>query len=233
MSEVVLNQPPQHIACIMDGNRRWAKQQGKPSVFGHTKGAEQIEHIARHAIARGISFVTLYALSTENLQNRSETELKHLFALIKKLPQYLKDIMSEGVKIETIGDLSALPNDCQQVLNEAKEQTKTNTTLTLTLAVNYGGRDELVRAVSSLLQTNISPDDLTESHIAKALDYPELPDPELIIRTGGKQRLSNFLLWQSAYSELYFTDTFWPAFDPEALDAAITWYHQAGRNFGK
>ena len=241
------NKELQHIAIIMDGNRRWATKQGKPKMLGHTEGAKNLKRIAKAVKKLGIKNLTVWALSTENLK-RSEKELKHLFSLFSKLTDYLDDFFQEGVRCNIVGDISKLPEKVQHNLQEIVEKTKDNSEMTLTLAINYGGRDEIIRAIKKFVEGNESlpllggdhtsrsewvEGVLTEEKFSKLLDTHDLPDPELIIRTGGHQRLSGFLPWQCTYSELYFTDTFWPAFDEAELDKAIEWYREQQRNRGK
>ena len=223
----------QHLAIIMDGNRRWAKKQGKPKFFGHTEGAKNIKHIGLATIKHKIPHLTLYALSTENLKNRSKLELKHIFSLVNKLPKYLSDLLDNDVKLNTIGDLTKLPKKTKDILENLKQKTSHHKTLTLTLAINYGGQDEITRAVQTIVSKNIPPEKINYETINENLDTYGLPPVDLLIRTGGNQRLSNFLLWQSAYAELYFTDTFWPAFDNKELNKALNYFKESQRNFGK
>lgn len=224
----------------MDGNRRWATERGKPKLFGHTEGAKTLKKVAKACKERNIPYMTVWALSTENLQNRSETELKHLFSLFNQLTDYLNDFFENNTKLKLIGNLSELPEKTQDKLNQVVEKTKDNDGMTLTLAVNYGGRDEIMRAFKKLMdEQSRSPllmgevSTVIEEKISQYLDTHDLPDPDLIIRTGGHQRLSGFLPWQSTYSELYFTDTFWPDFDETELDKAIAWFEEQQRNRGK
>jgi undecaprenyl diphosphate synthase len=216
-----------HLAIIMDGNRRWATARGLPKLFGHTEGAKTLKKIATAVKKRDIPYLTVWALSTENLKNRSEKELKHLFKLFGKLTDYLDDFFKNDAKLNLIGDIEALPNKTQEKLNQVLEKTKDNKSITLTLAINYGGRDEILRAAKK------SKGNLTGEKFSNNLDTYNLPDPDLIIRTGGHKRLSGFLPWQSVYAELYFTDTFWPAFNEEELDKAINWYQAQQQNRGK
>jgi len=217
-----------HIAFIMDGNRRWATQNGLPKLLGHTQGVKTLRTIAKAVQKEKIPYMTVWALSTENLQNRSQEELTHLFSLIETLPDYLKDFLSDNVRCTTIGNLSLLPEKTQQILQEMQEKTKHHTDMTLTLAINYGGRDEILRAIKKL--TNDT--EVTQKSFCDLLDTHNLPDPDLIIRTGGHQRLSGFMPWQTTYSELYFTPTYWPAFTKTELQKALQWYSEQERNKG-
>lgn len=219
----------QHIAMIMDGNRRWAVERGMPKLMGHTEGAKALKKIARAVKDKGIPYLTVWALSTENLKNRSEKELEHLFSLFNRLTDYLGDFEKDNVRCNIIGDLSKLPKKTQEKLQELLDKTKDNTALTLTLAINYGGRDEILRAIQKIK----AGDNVTEENFTTYLDTHDLPEPNLIIRTGGHQRLSGFLPWQCTYSELYFTNTFWPAFNEAELDKALDWYNEQQQNRGK
>lgn len=220
-----------HLAIIMDGNRRWATERGLPKMIGHTEGAKNVRTIAKAVQARGISYLTLYALSTENVRERGEEELKHLYSLFEKLVDYIGDFLENNARLHIIGNLSGLPEKTKNKLLEVVEQTKNNSAFVLTLAINYGGRDEIVRAAQKLIdkkQTNVS-----ENNLNDHLDTAGMPDVDLVIRTGGHHRLSNFLLWQAAYAELYFTDTKWPGFGVEELDQALAWFQEQQRNRGK
>ena len=198
-----------HIAFIMDGNRRWATQRGLPKMGGHTEGGKNLKRITRAVKRKSISHMTVYALSTENLK-RSASELKHLFSLFKRLVEYLDDFQKEGTRFRVIGDMSRLPKDVLETLDTVAAQTKHNTEFTLTIAVAYGGRDEIVRAVNKAIQAQAP---VTEESFGRYLDTGDQPPVDLIVRTGGHHRLSNFLLWSGAYAELYVTDTYWPAFE--------------------
>jgi undecaprenyl diphosphate synthase len=219
-----------HLAIIMDGNRRWATERGLPKFLGHTEGARNLKKVAEAVSKRGIKFLTLYALSTENLKNRSADELKHLFDLIGQIADNLPDFVKNNARFFVIGNLASIPDDTRTRLESLMTATANHTGLTLTLAINYGGRDEITRAVQKLLQEKI---DVTEETITNALDTTGMPDVDLVIRTAGDQRLSNFLPWQTTYAELYFTDVKWPAFSDRDLDAALAWFHEQKRNGGK
>ncbi|MBP9761078.1 MAG: di-trans,poly-cis-decaprenylcistransferase [Candidatus Magasanikbacteria bacterium] len=225
--------PLTHLAIILDGNRRWAKSQGLPSLIGHTEGAKNIRPILEAAVDHNISFVTLYVLSTENLKERSESELSHLFLLFAKLIDYLELFTKNNARLMVVGDLSKLPAKVQETMQKVIDETKHNTGMTITLALNYGGRDEITRAVQRIVQEQIPAASIDESVMTSHLDSAHLPDVDLMIRTGGDQRLSNYLLWKNAYAELYFTPVQWPAFRAKDLDTAIEWFYTQKRNRGK
>lgn len=230
---------PQHVALVLDGNRRWARKQGLGILLGHRQVLETtLETLADHAIARGIPFLTVWAFSTENWR-RSSDEVEGLLSLFREaLQKKVAVLEKKGIKVQVLGDLSRFPQDIQDGVRETLQKTKHNTRLTLTVALNYGGRDELRRAVqkvaAQVLQKNISPQEITEEMISSALDTGELslPDPDLIIRTGGEKRLSGFLPWQTVYTELYFTDTLMPDFTPAEFDIALEEYQKRQRRFG-
>lgn len=224
---------PKHVAIIMDGNRRWAVAHGLPKLVGHTKGANGAKRVVKRANERGVEYITLWALSTENVKERTPQEVEHLFSLLENLVEYLGELLDNGVRFRVIGNIAAIPQKAQQTVRDVIERTKNNTGIVLTLAINYGGRDEIVRLVQRYIQSGQGAEVATEETLEQYLDTVGMPEPELIIRTGGKQRLSGFLPWQSVYSELYFTDTFWPDFDEASFDAALTWYEAVERNFGK
>ncbi len=215
----------QHIALILDGNRRWAIERGLPKMMGHTEGAKNIKRIAQTALDEGIDYLTLYVLSTENLKNRSESELKHLFMLFGRILEYLGEFTKNNVRLNLIGDIAGLPEKTQKNLYETVEKTKHNTGMVLTLAANYGGRDEITRAIKRIVASGVNQESM--------LDTGNIPEVDLMIRTSGHQRTSNYLPWQLAYAELYFTDVKWPAFSPEDLREAINWYTKQKRNRGK
>lgn len=222
-----------HIAIIMDGNRRWAVEHGLPKMMGHSEATKNVKKIVKAAQEKGLQFLTLWALSTENLKERGPEELKHLFSLFEKLGDELDASEENNLKIQIIGDISKLPDSTQKKLNAVVEKTKNHTGLTLNLAINYGGRDELIRAVRKIINSGISADQITEEVVNQNLDTAGMPEPELFIRTGGNQRLSGYLPWQSIYAEIYFTKIQWPAFSEKDLDDAIEWYKTQKRNRGK
>lgn len=221
-----------HIAIILDGNRTWATEKGLPEILGHNEGAKNIKRIVLAALKTDVSYVTLYTLSTENLKNRTPDELKHLFSLFEKISAYAKLFHENKVRFKTIGDVSVLPNSVRKVLRDLAEQTKNYESLTLTFALNYGGRDEIVRATKKIC-ANGNGDELTEELFANYLDTADYPDVDLMIRTGGYKRISNFLLWQTSYAELYFTDIKWPAFSEKDFYEAIDWFAAQNRKKGK
>ncbi len=221
---------PQHIAIIMDGNRRWARERGFASIEGHRKVAEEtLEPLIEHAARRGVKYMTFWAFSTENW-NRSETEIAGILSIfrhvINKQWQRLHD---KGVRIKVIGDTSRFPEDIQSSLRNVVEQTKNNTKITTVFALNYGGRDELLRAINTLRNGEI----ITAKTLDERLDTAGIPDPEFVIRTGGEQRLSGFLLWQIEYAELAFPSWYMPDFTPEKLDELLEEYKKRQRRFGK
>ena len=220
---------PRHIAFLMDGNRRWATAQGKIPVLGHKQGVEALKKAVRACIQRSIPYITFWALSTENLKERSEKELNYLFKLIESAENYTKEFQKEE-RFVSIGDISGLPKSCRAVLGRLEEKTKKNTKITVCVAFNYGGRDELVRAVRTMMKKKLPS---SEKNIIACLDTAGIPGPDLVIRTGGRTRLSGFMPWQTVYSELYFTKTLWPDFNEKELDKAIGFFNQTQRNFGK
>jgi len=228
---------PEHIAIIMDGNGRWAKEHKLPRTLGHRAGVETIRRIVKECNKLGVKYLTLYAFSTENW-NRPMQEVD---SLMKLLVEYLKnefeELNSNDVVINSIGNISKLPKLCRVELDNAYEKTKNNKGLILNLALNYGGRSEIVEAVKEisldLINKKISEDEITEDLVSKYMYTGEMPDPDLIIRPSGELRLSNFLLWQSAYSEFWFSDINWPDFHEKQLQSAIADYQKRDRRFGK
>jgi len=225
---------PNHIAIIMDGNRRWARSKGLPELEGHKKGSDTLEKIVEEAAKLGVKTITVYALSTENIKERAKREVWGLFNLIKSsYHTKLKKMMQKGVRIEVLGELEGLPNIIVRIINEIRKTYIKNESIKLNIALNYGGKKELVEAFKDLIKEGIDLNKVSESDISKKLYTKGQPDPDLVIRTGGRIRLSNFLLWQTAYSELYFTKVLWPDFNAQELKKAIKWYAQQKRNFGK
>jgi undecaprenyl diphosphate synthase len=232
-----LSKVPSHVAIIMDGNRRWAKRQGLPAMMGHWKGAETLTKIVRAASELGIKTLTVFSFSTENWNRGTEEvdALMHLFKiyLIKEREAMAK----EGVRLQAIGDLKKLPVFVIDELERSKERTAHCKKIDLVLAINYGGRDDIRRAVVSMMSDfekgKLSKEQISESTISRYLDTAKWPDPELLIRTSGENRQSNFLLWQLCYSEFYLTDTLWPDFDEHALLSAIQHVQQRERRLGK
>lgn len=227
---------PRHIAIIMDGNGRWAKRRFLPRIAGHRAGAEAVRKVVRAARDMGVQALTLYAFSSENWR-RSTEEVSDLMGLLKLyLRREIRELNAENVRLHTIGDLSGLGKDLVALAHEGVEATKTNTGLNFVLALNYGAQDEMLRAVrgiaSDVAAGTLSPDDIDHASIEARLDTRDLPPLDLMIRTSGERRLSNFLLWQAAYAELLFVDTLWPDFGPQALADAITDFGNRERRFG-
>lgn len=228
---------PNHVAIIMDGNGRWAKKLGKIRVFGHENGARAVSKIVETATELGIKHLTLYAFSTENW-NRPKLEVQTLMKLlIKSLRKEIKTLQNNNISLNAIGNLNSLPKNVLRELTDVIDKTKDNNRLTLTLALSYGSRDELlscIKEISIKVKNNIiSPEKIDESIINEHLYTHNLPDVDLLIRTSGEQRISNFLLWQIAYAELYFTDVLWPDFNEEEFYKAIVNYQKRERRFGK
>ena len=231
------NNLPQHIAVIMDGNGRWAKGQGAARIFGHRHAIQAVRDVTEGCAELGVGFLTLYAFSTENW-GRPRAEINALMQLlVNTIGSEREILMKNNVRLKTIGDSNQLPSNCRLTLHQAIELTQHNTGLTLTLALNYSGRWEITEAVKKIAyqvqEQHISPEDIDQSMIADRLATREMPDPELLIRTSGEMRISNFLLWQLAYTELYMTPVLWPDFRREHLYEAIRAYQQRERRFGK
>ena len=227
---------PTHIAIIMDGNRRWAKAKGMPAPFGHREGAKTLEKIVRYANKIGIKYITVYAFSTENWK-RAEDEVKSLILLFQSyIDDYSKRADSENIKVKFIGDMTAFKPKMQKGLRNCEERTKNNTGITFNIALNYGGRAEIVKAVKEIAKDvedkKIGIEDIDEEIISNKLYTKGEPDPDLLIRTSGEMRLSNFLPWQLVYSEFLFVDKYWPDFSEEDLDKAIIEYQKRTRKFG-
>ena len=227
---------PKHIGIIMDGNRRWAKAQGKLVSYGHKEGAKTLEKIVRYANKIGLAYITVYAFSTENWK-RAEDEVKALMLLLQNyLDDYAKRADTENIKVKILGDISALSIGMQKSIQNCMERTKDNTGITFNIALNYGGRDELVKAtkkIANLVKNNeIEIEDITEELIADNLYTKGQPDLDLVIRTSGEKRLSGFLPWQSTYAEILVIDKNWPDFEEKDLDAAIIEYQKRTRKFG-
>jgi undecaprenyl diphosphate synthase len=228
---------PKHVAVIMDGNGRWAKQRGKLRTFGHNKGVTAVRETVESAAEIGIEHLTLYAFSTENW-NRPKFEINALMTLlVKTINKETKTLTDNNIRLNAIGDLQSLPKSCLKELNEAIEKTKDNTRMTLTLALSYSSKWEITEAIKTIANNvktgKLKVEDIDESTIDKHLCTLNIPDPELLIRTSGEHRISNFLLWQIAYTELYFTDKLWPDFDRKDFERAIIDYQGRERRFGK
>jgi undecaprenyl diphosphate synthase len=223
---------PQHIAIIMDGNGRWAKRRLMPRVAGHRKGVEALRGVIRACAERGVSHLTVFAFSSENWR-RPQDEVTLLMELfMRALENEVAKLHENGIRFRVIGDLSGFSARIQALIRDAEALTRDNTRLVLTVAANYGGRWDVVQAVKKLMAANLDAADVSEEALAQQLSMADLPEPDLFIRTGGEQRISNFLLWQLAYTELYFTDALWPDFDNAALDAAMASYRARERRFG-
>lgn len=228
---------PQHIAIIMDGNGRWAKQHGAERIFGHENGVKSVRETVEAAAEIGIKYLTLYAFSTENWNRPQEEVIALMQLLVYTINAETPTLNKNGIRLQAIGDLKSLPSECYNELQEAIENTKNNSRMTLVLALSYSSRWEIINAVKEIAQKienkTLSAADISEDTIISHLCTATIPDPELMIRTSGEHRVSNFLLWQLAYSELYFTDKFWPDFRKEDLYIAILDYQNRERRFGK
>lgn len=227
---------PKHIGIIMDGNGRYAKKRNLPRITGHKEGMENVKRITSYCSGLGIEYLTLFAFSTENW-NRPQKEVNFLMRLpIDFLGHFLPDLIKENVRVKTIGNIDALPSNTQKAVREAIESTRDNTGLTLIFALNYGGRDEVVQAVKKIYaeieSERIGVEDISADLINAHLMTKDYPEPDMIIRTSGEYRLSNFLLWQSSYSELFFTDTLWPEFHEHELQKMIDEFRTRERRFG-
>ena len=229
---------PRHVAIIMDGNGRWAKKRLLPAFAGHTAGMNAMIEIVRHADHIGVKYLTVYAFSTENWKRSSE-EVGGIFKLlIKYVDSQLKELNENNVKVNILGDIGVFPDDVTDRLHRTLETPKDNTGMVFNIALNYGGRDEIKRACASMGKDvrdgKLAPEDISEEEIGRRLwtGIHDVPDPELLIRTSGEERLSNFLLWQCAYSEFVFADALWPDFTPEEMDKAIEEYQKRSRRFG-
>lgn len=227
---------PQHVAIILDGNGRWAKAKGMPRNYGHAQGSKNVEKICEEAWRMGIKYLTVYAFSTENW-NRPKEEVDALMKLLRNyMKTCLKTAEKNDMKIRVIGDKSRLDEDIRTRIAELEEATKNNQGLNFQIAINYGSRDEITRAVKALAKDcadgKVNAEDINESMIASYLDTHDIPDPDLLIRTSGEQRLSNYLLWQLAYTEFYFTDVPWPDFSKEELLKAVEQFNRRDRRYG-
>ncbi|NOZ24705.1 MAG: isoprenyl transferase [Nitrospirae bacterium] len=229
---MVLTNIPGHVGVIMDGNGRWAQLRGLPRVEGHRKGAERTKELIKAAQEVGVDVLTLYAFSLENWQ-RPDSEVTTLMELLHLyLTKELKDLIMEGIRFRVIGDREKLPAVIQGIITDIEERTSANKGLTLVTALSYGGRDEILRAVKKAIAGGVKPEEINEERFETLLDTAGLPAVDLIIRTSGEKRLSNFLLWQGAYAELYFTETLWPDFTREEFLCAIQDYQRRERRFG-
>lgn len=229
------NYLPKHVAIIPDGNRRWAKEKGRPAVEGHRYAAQTtLPNLVNEFIKLGIKYFTFWALSTENLTGRSKEELSHLFDLTRFfLKRKYKEFENKKIKLKVIGDLTKLPEDLQKEIHKITKETMKNDKMTIVLGLNYGGKDEIIRAIKRVQNSKSEIQSLTKENFGNYLDTAGIPDPDLIIRTGGEKRLSGFMLWQSEYSELYFSDLYFPDFTAKELEKSIKNYSQRQRRFGR
>lgn len=232
MSELNPNNIPSHVAIIMDGNGRWASNLGRDRVFGHMNGVESVRAAVKTAVKVGINHLTLYAFSTENWSRPAEEINALMDLLVKTLVNESEELLEQGVKLNTIGDLSGLPENCQASLNKAKSEMPNPCKLTLTLALNYSSKWEITSAVKKITEKGISSEDIDEQTISDHLATSGLPDPELMIRTSGENRISNFMLWQLAYAEFHFSNVHWPDFREEHFIEALIDYQNRDRRFG-
>lgn len=228
--------PPQHIAIIMDGNGRWAQERGLPRTAGHTRGAEAVREAVTGALELGVPYLTLFGFSLENWK-RPSTEVGDLMRLLQHyLKREMRQLFEKGVRVRFIGDRALLPDSIVGTIENAEETTRGNSRLHLTIALSYGSRQEILSAVRDIAQDvrdgRVDPDSISEETVAGRLFTHELPDPDLIIRTSGEQRVSNFLLWQLAYSEMLFVDTYWPDFKKESLQSAVDEFNRRERRYG-
>lgn len=227
---------PKHVAIILDGNGRWAKKRRMPRNYGHSQGSKVVEQICEDAYHLGIKYLTVYAFSTENWK-RPKDEVEALMKLLKNyLDTSIKTSEKNNMRVRIIGDRTGLSDDIQEKINNLEEASKANTGLNLQVAINYGSRDEIIRAVKTLSkdldENRVALDDIDELMFSRYLDTGDIPEPDLLIRTSGEQRLSNFLLWQLAYTEFYFTDVLWPDFNKRELLMAVEYYSARNRKYG-
>lgn len=237
MSKITTGKDPKHVAIIMDGNGRWAKKRNQPRLYGHKKGAERVREIIKASGELGIKVLTLFAFSDENWKRPTE-EVSGLFNLLSLyLKKEIDSLVKNNIKLNVIGDLVKIPNNCRILLEDATEKTRSNTGLNLVLALSYGGRSDILQSVVSLAKKvkdgQISPEEIEESHIGMGLLTKGIPEPDLLVRTSGEQRISNFLLWQMAYTELYFCNAMWPDFSKSHFEEALLWFRTRERRFGR
>jgi undecaprenyl diphosphate synthase len=224
---------PRHVAIVMDGNGRWATKRFLPRVAGHVKGVDTVRDMVEACALRGIEYLTLFAFSSENWR-RPEEEVSLLMRLfVTALEREVAKMHANNIRLKVVGDLSRFDGKLQEMIANAERRTANNTALTVTVCANYGGRWDIMQATSKMVAANPGVTDFTEEMLAQHLAMAYAPEPDLFIRTGGEERISNFLLWQLAYSEFYFTETFWPDFSPKALDEAIASYRSRERRFGR
>lgn len=232
IAEIVKQTGLSHIAIIMDGNRRWAKEHNLPTIMGHKKGVESLKNIVKTCHNFGIKYLTVYAFSTENW-NRDKAEVDYLMELFAlTIKNELKELHANNIVLKFVGDLSRLNTKLQKIFSDAEEKTKTNTGVHLQIAVNYGARNEIVNAVKNIVKMGYEEHEITEALITEELYTSNIPDPDLLIRTGGEMRISNYLLWQIAYSEFLVTKKYWPEFDEKCLADAVVEFKNRQRRFG-
>ncbi len=222
---------PEHIAIIMDGNGRWAKKRSLPRTAGHAAGSKNFKDIARYCNKIGLKYLTVYAFSTENWK-RPKEEVDNIMKIFKEYLEDAKNFKDENIQVQFIGDRSVLDADIQRLMKESEDASSDATGLHLNIAINYGGRDEIVHAVRDIVKSGIAADDITEQTITESLYTKGQPDPDFIIRPSGEYRLSNYLIWQSAYAEYWFSDILWPDFKPKDLEKAIEEFNKRNRRFG-
>lgn len=222
---------PQHIGIIMDGNGRWAKARGLPREMGHRAGSKVVGEIIRHCKKIGVPYITIYAFSTENWK-RPAKEVDALLDLLRHYLSNMEEYQKENARLRVLGHLEPLPRDLRESIRRAEAESAGNTAITVNIALNYGGRGEIIQGVRRLMEEGVSPEEVTEELLSQRLYTAGMPDPDLIIRPSGEYRLSNFLLWQSAYSELLFMNVLWPDFTPEHLNYALHQYARRSRRFG-
>lgn len=223
---------PQHIGFILDGNRRWAKKHGLPTYEGHLAGVTALEDVLEACVNQGIKYISFYTWSTENW-SRAESEVRATMKIIRSIfGRELKRLIKEGCKFIVMGDLETVPDDIRQLIQKAEEDSKNGTKATLVMCFNYGGQQEIVRASKQAIEAGVDPNELTVESFAQFLDHPEIPACDVIVRTSGEKRLSNFMLWRSAYSELIFVDTLWPDMRPDDVIAILKEYTKRDRRFG-
>ncbi len=224
---------PQHVAIIMDGNGRWATKRFLPRVAGHVKGVDAVRGIVEACIKRDIKYLTLFAFSSENWRRPAEEVSLLMRLFVTALEKEVKKMHDNNIRLKIVGDLSRFDLSLQEAIVQAEQLTASNTRLTVTICANYGGRWDILQAVNKLTNAGQNPNEITEEMLSSQLSMAYAPEPDLFIRTGGETRISNFLLWQLAYTELFFTDTFWPDFNAKSLDEAISSYQSRERRFGR
>ena len=222
---------PRHIAIIMDGNGRWAKKRSLPRTAGHAAGSKTFKEIARYGNKIGLQYMTVYAFSTENWK-RPKEEVDNIMGILRDYLKDAKNFKDENIKVKFIGDISVLDKDIRELIDDAERESENATGMKLNIALNYGGRDEIVNAVKKIVKSGISADDIDEKTISDNLYTANMPDPDFIIRPSGEYRLSNYLIWQSAYAEYWFSDILWPDFKPKHLEMAIEQFNQRNRRYG-